>query len=127
MYSYLHIKVFLGQENTNELLAGWGPLFCKEKVRKMKNWLKNQTLLSIDQNKELEITPALEKEGPVESTSSRQAPEVSKYKPKGPQKNRKVPRTIKERDKEKPIVTDLTHRGTGSPNWSLWPWTMPSI
>ncbi|MBW0528957.1 hypothetical protein O181_068672 [Austropuccinia psidii MF-1] len=35
------------------------------------------------------MTPALEKEGPVASTSSKQAPEMSKDKPKGPQKKQK--------------------------------------
>ncbi|MBW0566972.1 hypothetical protein O181_106687 [Austropuccinia psidii MF-1] len=35
------------------------------------NWLKKQSLLSIDQKEELEMTPALETEGPVASTSSR--------------------------------------------------------
>ncbi|MBW0499422.1 hypothetical protein O181_039137 [Austropuccinia psidii MF-1] len=71
MNSYLHIKSFLGQEKTIELLGGWSPLFCKDKVRNMNNWWKNQILLCIDQKKELEMTPALEKEGPVASTSSR--------------------------------------------------------
>ncbi|MBW0542410.1 hypothetical protein O181_082125 [Austropuccinia psidii MF-1] len=37
----------------------------------MKNWLENQILLFIDQKKKLEMTPALETEGPVASTSSR--------------------------------------------------------
>ncbi|MBW0525160.1 hypothetical protein O181_064875, partial [Austropuccinia psidii MF-1] len=32
---------------------------------------------------------------------------------------REVPRTIKEREKEKKICKELTHKGTGSPNWSL--------
>ncbi|MBW0578676.1 hypothetical protein O181_118391 [Austropuccinia psidii MF-1] len=36
----------------------------------MKNWLKNQSLLSVYKKKELEMTPAWE-EGPVASTSSR--------------------------------------------------------
>ncbi|MBW0586226.1 hypothetical protein O181_125941, partial [Austropuccinia psidii MF-1] len=71
MTSYLHIKSFLGQEKTIELLGGWSPLFCKDKVKKIKNWLKNQSLLSIDQKKELEMTPALETESPVASTSSK--------------------------------------------------------
>ncbi|MBW0572845.1 hypothetical protein O181_112560 [Austropuccinia psidii MF-1] len=70
MNSYLHIKSFLGQEKTIELLGGWIPLSCKDKVKKIKNWLKNQSLLSIDQKKELEMTPALETEAPVASTSS---------------------------------------------------------
>ncbi|MBW0572884.1 hypothetical protein O181_112599 [Austropuccinia psidii MF-1] len=86
MNSYLHIRSFLGQEKTIELLGGWSPLSCKDKVNKIKNWLKNQIILSIDQKKELEMTPALETEVPVVSTSSKPAPEVSKDKLKGPQK-----------------------------------------
>ncbi|MBW0572321.1 hypothetical protein O181_112036 [Austropuccinia psidii MF-1] len=82
MNSYLHIKSFLGQEKTIELLGGWIPLSCKDKVKKINNWLKNQSLVSIDQKKELEMTLALEKEAPVASTSSKPAPEASKYKPK---------------------------------------------
>ncbi|MBW0585715.1 hypothetical protein O181_125430 [Austropuccinia psidii MF-1] len=35
------------------------------------------------------MTPALETEGPVASTSSKPAPEVSKENPKGPQKKEK--------------------------------------
>ncbi|MBW0531519.1 hypothetical protein O181_071234 [Austropuccinia psidii MF-1] len=54
--------------------------------------MKNQSLLSIDQKKELKMTLALEKEGPVASTSSKTAPEVSKNKPKGPQKKQKGPK-----------------------------------
>ncbi|MBW0566497.1 hypothetical protein O181_106212 [Austropuccinia psidii MF-1] len=71
MNSYLHIKRFLGQEKTIELLGSWNPLSCKDKVKNINNWLKNQSLLSIDQKKELEMTPALETEGPVVPTSSR--------------------------------------------------------
>ncbi|MBW0486187.1 hypothetical protein O181_025902 [Austropuccinia psidii MF-1] len=71
MNSYLHIKSFLGQEQTIERLGGWSPLSCKDKVKKIKNRLRNQRLLSIDQKKELEIPPALETECPVAYTSSR--------------------------------------------------------
>ncbi|MBW0524625.1 hypothetical protein O181_064340 [Austropuccinia psidii MF-1] len=71
MNPYLHIKSFLVQEKTIKLLGGWSPLSFKEKVKKLKNWLKNHSLLSIDQKRELEITPALETEDPVASTSSR--------------------------------------------------------
>ncbi|MBW0580477.1 hypothetical protein O181_120192 [Austropuccinia psidii MF-1] len=70
MNSYLHIKSFLGQEKTIELLGGFSTLSCKDKVKKIKNLLKNKSLLSVDQKKELEMTPALE-ECPVVSTSSR--------------------------------------------------------
>ncbi|MBW0569671.1 hypothetical protein O181_109386 [Austropuccinia psidii MF-1] len=101
MNSYLHIKSFLGQEKTIELLGGWSPLSCKDKVKKIKNWLKNQSLLSIDQKKELEMTPALETEGPVASTSSKPAPEVSKDKPKGPQKKQKGPKNHQGKGKAK--------------------------
>ncbi|MBW0572784.1 hypothetical protein O181_112499 [Austropuccinia psidii MF-1] len=92
MNSYLHIKRFLGQEKTIDLLGGWSPLFFKDKVKKIKSWLKIQSLLSIDQKKELEMTPVLEKEGPVVSKSSKPAPEVSKDKPKGPQKKQRGPK-----------------------------------
>ncbi|MBW0554455.1 hypothetical protein O181_094170 [Austropuccinia psidii MF-1] len=71
MNSYLHIKSFLGQEKTIELLRGWTPLSCKDSVKNIKNCLKNQSLVSIDQKKELGMTTAWEKEGPVASTSSR--------------------------------------------------------
>ncbi|MBW0562817.1 hypothetical protein O181_102532 [Austropuccinia psidii MF-1] len=122
MNSYVHIKRFLGQKKTIELLGAWSPLSFKDKVRKIKNWLKNQSLLSIDQKKELEMTAALDTKGPVASTSSKPAPEV----PKDLRRNREIPRTIKARVKAKPIGTDLTHKGTGSPNWSLQPWTVYS-
>ncbi|MBW0546517.1 hypothetical protein O181_086232 [Austropuccinia psidii MF-1] len=47
--------------------------------------------------------------------------------PKDLRRNRKVPRTIKARAKPKPIGTGLTHKGTGSPDRSLQPWTVSSI
>ncbi|MBW0506026.1 hypothetical protein O181_045741 [Austropuccinia psidii MF-1] len=118
--SQLHIKRFLGQEKTIKPLGGWSPFSCKDKVKKVKNWLKNQSLLSVDQKKELEITPAFE-EGAVASTSSKPVPEASKEKPKGPQK-KKGPKS----HQGKKIGTDLTHKGTGSPNWSLQLWKVSS-
>ncbi|MBW0531545.1 hypothetical protein O181_071260 [Austropuccinia psidii MF-1] len=106
MNSYLHIKSFLGQEKAIELLGGWSPLSCKDKVKIINNWLKNQILLSVDQKKELEMTPALE-EGPVASTSSKPAPETSKEKPKGPQK-KKGPKNHQ-------------GKGKGKENWQTLP------
>ncbi|MBW0508045.1 hypothetical protein O181_047760 [Austropuccinia psidii MF-1] len=100
MNSHLHTKSVLGQEKTIKLLGGWSPLYCKDKVKKIKNWLKNKSLLSVDQNKELEMTPALE-EGPAASTSSKPAPEASKGKPKGPQKKKKGPKSHKGKGKGK--------------------------
>ncbi|MBW0533684.1 hypothetical protein O181_073399 [Austropuccinia psidii MF-1] len=101
MNSYLHIKSFLGQEKTIEPLGGCSQLSCKDKVKKIKNWLKNQSLLSRDQKKELETTPALETEAPVASTSSKPAPEVSKDKPQGPQKKQKGPKSYQSKGKGK--------------------------
>ncbi|MBW0581892.1 hypothetical protein O181_121607 [Austropuccinia psidii MF-1] len=96
-----HELLITHQEKTIELLGGWSPLSCKDKVKKIKNWLKNQSLLSIDQKKELEMTPALETEIPVASTSSKQAPEVSKDKLKGPQKKQRVPNSHQGKVKQK--------------------------
>ncbi|MBW0592083.1 hypothetical protein O181_131798 [Austropuccinia psidii MF-1] len=59
----------MGWEKTIELLEGWSPSSFKDKVKKIKNWLKNQSLSSISQKKGLEMTSAFEKEGPVASTS----------------------------------------------------------
>ncbi|MBW0531881.1 hypothetical protein O181_071596 [Austropuccinia psidii MF-1] len=101
MSCYIHIKNFLGQEKTIELLGGWSPFSCKDKVKKINNWLKNQSLLSIEKEKELEMPPALEKEGPVASTSSKPAPEVSKDKPKGPKKKQRGPKNQKKKGKGK--------------------------
>ncbi|MBW0503965.1 hypothetical protein O181_043680 [Austropuccinia psidii MF-1] len=101
MNSSLHIKSFLGQEKTLEILGGWSPLSCKEKVKKIKHWLKKQSLLSIDQKKELERTPALETEGPVASTSFKPAPEVSNNKPKGSHNKQKGPKNHQDKGKGK--------------------------
>ncbi|MBW0536356.1 hypothetical protein O181_076071 [Austropuccinia psidii MF-1] len=91
---------------TNQEVSGSGedhralrrvePIVLKRQGQKIKNCLKNQSLLSIDQKKELEMTPALE-EGPVVSTSLKPTPEASKENPKGPQKKKKCPRNIKAR------------------------------
>ncbi|MBW0553609.1 hypothetical protein O181_093324 [Austropuccinia psidii MF-1] len=101
MNSYLHNKSFLGQEKTIELLGAWSPLSFKDKVKKIKHWFKNQSLLSIYQKKELEMTPALETEGPVASTSSKPAPEVSKYKPKELRKKQRGPKNHQGKGKAK--------------------------
>ncbi|MBW0554589.1 hypothetical protein O181_094304 [Austropuccinia psidii MF-1] len=47
------------------------------------------------------MTPSLQKEGPVVSTSSKPAPEVSKDKPKGPQKKQRVLKSHKGKGKGK--------------------------
>ncbi|MBW0582522.1 hypothetical protein O181_122237 [Austropuccinia psidii MF-1] len=50
-----------------------------------------------------------------------------KTSPKDLRRSRKVSRAIKARAKAKPIGTDLTHKGTGFPNWILQPWKVYSI
>ncbi|MBW0484280.1 hypothetical protein O181_023995 [Austropuccinia psidii MF-1] len=92
MNSCLHIKSFLGQGKTIELLGGLSPLSCKENVKKVTNLLKNQSHLSMDQKKDLEMIPALEKKEPVASASSKKAPEKYKEKPQGPQQKRRGPK-----------------------------------
>ncbi|MBW0540153.1 hypothetical protein O181_079868 [Austropuccinia psidii MF-1] len=119
MNSYLHIKSFLGQEKTIECLGGWIPLSCKDKVKKIKNWLKTKSFI---------CRPA---EG-IESFGRRpsgvyQIQNHRKRSPKDLRRRIKVPRTIRERAKAKQIGTDLTHKGTGSPSWSLQPWTVSLI
>ncbi|MBW0576465.1 hypothetical protein O181_116180 [Austropuccinia psidii MF-1] len=42
-------------------------------------------------------------------------------------RSRKVPRAFKKTAKANPIGTDLTHKGAGSPNWSLQPWIVSLI
>ncbi|MBW0531129.1 hypothetical protein O181_070844 [Austropuccinia psidii MF-1] len=117
MNCYLHIKSFLDQEKTIGLLGGWSPLSCKDKVKKIKNWLKNQSLLSLDQKKELEMSPDLG-EGPVVSTSS-------KEKPKGPQKKKKGPKNHQGKGKGKANWHRLYPQGYKIPQ--LEPSAMDSV
>ncbi|MBW0575948.1 hypothetical protein O181_115663 [Austropuccinia psidii MF-1] len=77
------------------------PIVLQRQSQKINNWLKNQSILSIDQKKELEMTPALETESPVASTSPKPAPEVSKDKPKTPQKKQKGPKNHQGKGKYK--------------------------
>ncbi|MBW0544605.1 hypothetical protein O181_084320 [Austropuccinia psidii MF-1] len=67
------------------------PIVLKRQGQKVKNWLKNQSLLSVDQKKGLEMDPALEEDS-LASTSSKEAPEASIEKPKGPHKKNKGPK-----------------------------------
>ncbi|MBW0589943.1 hypothetical protein O181_129658 [Austropuccinia psidii MF-1] len=50
------------------------PIVLQRQHQKDKELVEEPSLLSIDQKKELEMTPALEKEGPVASKSSNPAP-----------------------------------------------------
>ncbi|MBW0532922.1 hypothetical protein O181_072637 [Austropuccinia psidii MF-1] len=79
--SYLQVKKLLGLEKTQELLKGWKPMYCKGKVKNIKSWLKNQSILSEDQKKEL-----AQKKGnsPVE------APKASKSRKASPKEKPEV-------------------------------------
>ncbi|MBW0563586.1 hypothetical protein O181_103301 [Austropuccinia psidii MF-1] len=57
------------------------------------------------------MTPALETETPVASTSSKPAPEVSKDKPKGPQKASTSSKPAPEVSKDKPKGPHKNQRG----------------
>ncbi|MBW0584931.1 hypothetical protein O181_124646 [Austropuccinia psidii MF-1] len=59
--------------------------------------------------------------GPSGVYKLQKCPRIS---PRDLRRGREVPRPNKAREKAKPIGTDLTHEGTGSPNWSLQPWTV---
>ncbi|MBW0503674.1 hypothetical protein O181_043389 [Austropuccinia psidii MF-1] len=77
------------------------PTVLQRQGQRDKELVKNQSLLSIDQKKELEMTPDLEKEHPVASTSSKPAPEVSEDKPKGPQRKQRGPKNHQGKGKGK--------------------------
>ncbi|MBW0468541.1 hypothetical protein O181_008256 [Austropuccinia psidii MF-1] len=47
------IKEALGPESTEDLLNGWTPMSCKVQVQKIKVWLKDQSILSVDRKKDL--------------------------------------------------------------------------
>ncbi|MBW0500356.1 hypothetical protein O181_040071 [Austropuccinia psidii MF-1] len=124
MNSYLNIKSFLGQEKAIELLGGCRPLSCKEKVKKIQNWLKNQSIFIHRPEEGVGNDPSFGEGRPSGIYQLQKCPKTS---PKYLRRSRKVPRAIREREKEKPIGTDLTHKGTGSPNWNLQLWPVFSI
>ncbi|MBW0573137.1 hypothetical protein O181_112852 [Austropuccinia psidii MF-1] len=70
------------------------------------------------------MTPDFEEKDQYYQKALNQLQNSPKTIPKDPIRRIKVPRKINSRGKEKPIFTDLTHNGTGSPNWSLQPWTV---
>ncbi|MBW0540941.1 hypothetical protein O181_080656 [Austropuccinia psidii MF-1] len=59
-----------GSGEDHRTLRRVDPIVLQRQGQKNKQWVKNQSPLSVDQKKELEMTPALE-EVPVVSTSSR--------------------------------------------------------
>ncbi|MBW0557771.1 hypothetical protein O181_097486 [Austropuccinia psidii MF-1] len=101
MSSYLHLKSFLGQEKCHRAIRRVEPTVLQKKGQKEKECIEVPRSLFIDQTKELEMTPALEKEGPVVSTSTKPAPEMSKDNPKGTQKKKRGPKNHQAKGKGK--------------------------
>ncbi|MBW0587752.1 hypothetical protein O181_127467 [Austropuccinia psidii MF-1] len=74
MNSYLQVKKFMGAEKTEELLKGWTPMYCKGQFQQIKDWLKNQSMLSEDQKKKLDQGKENSQvEAPQASTSHKSA------------------------------------------------------
>ncbi|MBW0462816.1 hypothetical protein O181_002531 [Austropuccinia psidii MF-1] len=65
--------------------------------------------------------------GERRSSGVNQLQKYSRTSSKDLRRSREVPRKIKASSKANTIGTDLTHKGAGSPNWSLQPWTVYSI
>ncbi|MBW0537996.1 hypothetical protein O181_077711 [Austropuccinia psidii MF-1] len=114
-------KGLSGLREDHRTLRRMNLIFLKRQGQKIKNGLKNQSLLSIKQKKELEMTPSLEKEGPGTSTAPKKLQNSLKKSATNLIKNRQVLRKIKARAKAEPISTDSTHKATGFPNWNLQP------
>ncbi|MBW0564216.1 hypothetical protein O181_103931 [Austropuccinia psidii MF-1] len=77
------------------------PIVLKRKGKKDKELVEKSKSFTHGQKNELEMTSALEKEGPVVSTNSKPASEVSNDKPQRPQKKRKGPKNHQGKGKGK--------------------------
>ncbi|MBW0524894.1 hypothetical protein O181_064609 [Austropuccinia psidii MF-1] len=93
MSSYLQVNTFMGPGKTEDLLKGLTPMYCKGQVQQIKALLKNQSILSEDQNKELaqgkDNSPV---EAPQASTSNnlpKKVPKKENHAPKNNQKGKK--------------------------------------
>ncbi|MBW0529287.1 hypothetical protein O181_069002 [Austropuccinia psidii MF-1] len=122
--SYLHIKSFLGQEKTIELLGGLEPIVLQRQGQKDKEIVQKSKSFIHRPEEGTGNDSSFGERGPSGICKLQKWP---KTRPKDLRRKREVQRTIKERAKAKPIGTDLTHRGTGSPNSSLQPWAVSSI
>ncbi|MBW0503578.1 hypothetical protein O181_043293 [Austropuccinia psidii MF-1] len=79
MNSYLQVKRFMGRETKEDVMKGWTPISRKGQVQQIKAWLKNQSLLSDDQKKNLaQRRDNIPVEGLQASTSAKQGKENPK-------------------------------------------------
>ncbi|MBW0580046.1 hypothetical protein O181_119761 [Austropuccinia psidii MF-1] len=82
----------MGSENTEELLNSWTPISWKGQVQQIKDWLKNQSILSEDQKKKLaqgkESSPVEVPQASTRGNLPQQVPDKPKQAPKTNQKGK---------------------------------------
>ncbi|MBW0590596.1 hypothetical protein O181_130311 [Austropuccinia psidii MF-1] len=86
MNSYLQVKTFTGPEKEVDLLRGWKPMSCKGQVQQRKARLKNQSILSEDQRKNLAQGKA---KSPVEASQASKSKNPPQQVPQKGQENPK--------------------------------------
>ncbi|MBW0548427.1 hypothetical protein O181_088142 [Austropuccinia psidii MF-1] len=96
MSSYLHIKSFLGQEKTIELLGGWSPLSCKDKVKKEKELAEEPKSFIHRPDEGTGNDSSFGDRSPSDIYQLQKYPKTS---PKDLRRNREVSRAIKAREK----------------------------
>ncbi|MBW0475781.1 hypothetical protein O181_015496 [Austropuccinia psidii MF-1] len=108
MNPYFKVRKFLGPKKAEDFLKVWTPFSCKGKFKKLKSWLKSQSILSEDQKKEFsQKKDKIPVESPQASTSKnlpQQVPKNGKQKGKGkgkPKGNRTYQQNYKNPKKEK--------------------------
>ncbi|MBW0509875.1 hypothetical protein O181_049590 [Austropuccinia psidii MF-1] len=83
----------MGPEKTEELLEGWTPMSCKGKVQQIKALLKNQSMLSEDQQKKLaqgkENSPLEAPQASISKNPPQHVPKKPKQTPNNNQKGKK--------------------------------------
>ncbi|MBW0523976.1 hypothetical protein O181_063691 [Austropuccinia psidii MF-1] len=119
-------KYVHGPRKDKDLLKGWTPISCKGQVQKIKDWLKNQSMLSEDQKRSW----------PKERTTAQwklpNPPQAKITLKRCQRRERNAQRTIRRESKRKrgsqsPSRKILTHRTTEFPRKRRQLWTMCSI
>ncbi|MBW0544500.1 hypothetical protein O181_084215 [Austropuccinia psidii MF-1] len=92
----------MGPENTEDLLRGWKPMSCKGQAQQIKDWFKNQSILSEYQKKKLaqgkDNSPV---EAPQASTSKIPPQKVTNKDKQSPKSNQKGNQNAKGNGKSK--------------------------
>ncbi|MBW0586048.1 hypothetical protein O181_125763 [Austropuccinia psidii MF-1] len=102
MNSHLHVKNFIGPENTELLLRGWKPMSFKGQVQQIKAWLRHQSMLSEDQkNKLAQGKDNIPVEAPQASKSKNQPQQVPNKENQMPKSNQKRKKKEKRKAKSK--------------------------